>query len=589
MKNKIQAFDLLLVLFVLVIVFMSALSFKRINGLIKASDWVSKSDLIKLKLEQTLSYVKDAESCQRGFLLTRDSSFLQVYYATFPKVEGLLHDLDSMTLDNTSENYKIAELKRLIDMKNRHVTKLIHVSKSIEINKTDLIKGKFLMDRIRLKSKAIMDEEDRLLTARTAEKDRYVSITPLFSLMLIVFTLFVIIISFNRIRKDKLEVQARNEELLQVKTYMQAILDSSSDSIVTFDKQLNYTSLNKVAEKLINRSREELIGKNPFVLFPQALNSERHQMMQRALLGETSQIDGIPSVVNPEIQIQTLFVPLIVHGEIMGVLNIAKDITSLVKANETIVNTNRLVEAKNIELENANKELLSFNYVASHDLKEPLRKIQTFGKMLLELENKSLSETGKNYLNRMIAAALRMQTLIDALIDFSKVTANEVVYGPTSLQNTITDIGEEFAEELLNNKGRIFSRDLPEINAVQTLVYQLFFNLIGNSIKYAKKAGDLTIIVTAELVQDVFIKSKLHQGSFWKIIVIDNGIGFDPQYSEKIFDLFQRLHGNLAGFEGSGIGLTICKKIVQNHKGYIYADSALNVGSTFTVLIPTDL
>jgi light-regulated signal transduction histidine kinase (bacteriophytochrome) len=282
-------------------------------------------------------------------------------------------------------------------------------------------------------------------------------------------------------------------------------------------------------------------------------------------------------------------VPLIVHGEIMGVLNIAKDITSLVKANETIVNTNRLLEAKNIELENANKELLSFNYVASHDLKEPLRKIQTFGKMLLELENKSLSETGKNYLNRMIAAALRMQTLIDALIDFSKVTANEIVYGPTSLQNTITDIGHEFSEELSSYKGRIFSQDLPEIRAVQTLVFQLFFNLIGNSIKYAKKEVDLTIIVTAELAQDVFIKSKLHQGSFWKIIVIDNGIGFDPQYSEKIFDLFQRLHGNLAGFEGSGIGLTICKKIVQNHKGYIYADSALNVGSTFTVLIPTDL
>jgi len=589
MKNRNQSFDVVLILFAFLIIFISALSFRRINAMISASEWVSKSDLIKLKLEQTLSFVKDAETGQRGFVLTSDSSFLDVYYGAFPKVNRLMEELDSMTKDNASERTKLAELKVLIQLKNIHVKRLIENSNAPNVSKDLFVKGKFLMSEIRNRTLEIMLEEDKILKQRVLVRDEYRAITPSFSLSLIIITLLIIIISLIRIKNDKLKVKKQNDELLRVQTYLQSILDSSSDAIITVDENLNYTSLNRAAEKMLRKKREELIGKNPFELFPHAAGTERHKMMLKALGGETQQMDGVGSILNPDIKIQTLFVPLIIEGRIKGVLNIAKDITSLVRANETILATNSLLERKNDELEDANKELLSFNYVASHDLKEPLRKIQTFGKLITEQEDQNLSVNAKNYFARMIAASARMQTMIEALLDFSKVQVNDVVYSASNLHTLVEEIVEERKEDIAERNGKIFFSDLPVINAIPALMYQLLSNLIGNSIKYAKKDVALAINIRVGLAEDIVVNARSQKGLFWKITVSDNGIGFDPQFATKVFDLFQRLHGNSNVYEGTGIGLTICKKIVQNHKGHILADSQQNEGATFTVFIPQNL
>lgn len=586
MKRRIPYFDIFLILFISIIISVSLLSYKRINNLISSSEWVNRSDAIVFKLEKVFSLIKDAETAQRGFLLTRDSSFLEPYYIAIPKIPALMRELDSLTRTDPVQHEKIKSLQKILILKTLHIKSLI-VSPEWKANLLPVLrKGKILMDEIRKTISELEVNEQKLLAKRTEIRDNYISITPASSLALILFTLLVVILSFIKIRKDKADISKSNEELIRVKTYLQAILDSSSDIIMTFDEKLYYTSINNAGETYLNHSREELIGKNPFEMYPQARNTERHFLMLKALEGETNQIDSIGTVVNSEKKIQTTFIPLVVDGKIKGVLNIAKDITSLEKANETIRRTNVLLEEKNTELEEANTGLMSFNYIASHDLKEPLRKIQTFAKLLVDLESQKLSESGKYYFDRMISSAIRMQSLIEALLNFSKTHVNNIDFEPTDLNAVMDDLKKEFEEPLAALKGTLEYDHLPVIMAVPLLINQLFANLISNSIKYSKKTEAPEIKISYEKVSQVTVQNKLIRKEFWKISVKDNGIGFSQQYADKIFELFQRLHSGSKDYDGTGIGLTICKKLVQNHKGFIYAESAVGEGSTFIIFLP---
>ncbi len=588
MKLKTWFFDLFLILFGFIIISISLLSFNRINDLISSSEWVNKSNTVVLKLEQLLSLVKDVETGQRGFLLTRDSSFLQPYYQALPVIPIYMKELDSLTVNDTAQYEKVKKLRQTINARINYLKNIL----SLPIRDHDIVpslkKGKSLMDNIRVEMRNIENNEQNLLNTRMVVRDNYISITPAFSLVLVGFIVCVIFISFLKIRKDKSDISKKNDELLAIKTYLQAILDSSSDIILTFDKNLNYTSINNAGEKYLNRSRNELLGKNPFDLYPQARNTERHLLMIKALKGETSQIETIGSVIDPLIKIHTTFVPLVVEGKISGILNIAKDITSLERANETIRKTNELLELKNIELEVANNELLSFNYIASHDLKEPLRKIQTFTKLLINQEGEKLSAEGKYYFERIVGSAERMQMLIEALLGFSKSQVNVANFEPTDMNLILDDLRKESREPMVAKNGVLEYDVLPTINAVPALVSQLFSNLISNSLKYSKKEEAPKISISCEKVDKIEIHGKTIYKDYWKFSIKDNGIGFNQKYADKIFELFQRLHGNSKNYEGTGIGLTICKKIVQNHKGFIHAESIQGVGSTFVILIPVN-
>jgi|GEM_PF-3304854 len=588
MKRKSWFFDLFLTLFVFIIICISVLSFKRINDLINSSVWVNKSNTLVFKLERLFSVIKDAETGQRGFLLSKDSSFLQPYYQALPVIPKLIHELDSLTGNNSGQNKKLKKLGETITARVNHLKDLLYQPPQDSTIISAMKKGKGMMDQIQAEMKDIEHYEQDLLNEHVAVHDNYTSITPAFSLALIVFTLCIVFISFFKIRKDKADISKKNEELVAIKTYLQAILDSSSDIILTFDENLNYTSINNAGEKYLNRSRSELLGKNPFDLYPETRNTERHHLMLKALKGETSHIESLGTSADPQMKIHTTFVPLVVEGKIRGILNIAKDITSLEKANETVRKTNELLELKNLELEEANNGLLSFNYIASHDLKEPLRKIQTFARLLTELEKEKLSAESKYYFERIINSAARMQTLIEALLDFSKTQFNATNFEPTDMNLILDDLRKEFREPLALKNGILEHEILPTINAIPALISQLFSNLISNSIKYSKKEEPPRITICCEKVNKIKIQGRIIHKDYWKFSVTDNGIGFNQQYADKIFELFQRLHGNSKNYEGTGIGLTICKKIVQNHKGLIYAESELGKGSTFFILIPVN-
>lgn len=253
------------------------------------------------------------------------------------------------------------------------------------------------------------------------------------------------------------------------------------------------------------------------------------------------------------------------------------------------VMNNHILNQKNLELERSNKELIEFNYAASHDLQEPLRKIQTFISRISELEADNLSEKGKSYLDRIVNSSTRMRVLIDDLLQYSRTNKSDALFAEIDLNTVLEEVKSEFSETIEDNRATINAPKLPVIKGISYQIHQLFANLIGNSIKYKKPDEDPTITITYELVKtkEDNILDESHS-QFHKIVFKDNGIGFEQEHAEKIFLLFNRLHGK-AEYPGTGVGLAICKKIISNHNGYIKAIGAPNEGASIIIYIPVVL
>jgi PAS domain S-box-containing protein len=283
-------------------------------------------------------------------------------------------------------------------------------------------------------------------------------------------------------------------------------------------------------------------------------------------------------------------------GKVIQILTLSRDISKEVKSDEeiTILNKNlenkvyhrtKELKIKNEELENANIELASFNYIASHDLQEPLRKIQMFSNMILNAEDKQQA-IDKN-IPKILSASDRMRNLITALHTFSSIKNTDLKLQPNNLNTILENVLQNLSEQILENGASVSINKLPVVLGIDVLLGQLFSNLIENSLKYRKQEVAPMITIRSEEVtvnnaEENFI---LDTTQFHKIIYTDNGIGFDNSQKEKIFQLFQRLHQK-DQYSGTGIGLTICKTIMQKHGGWIEAEGVSGVSGTFIMYFP---
>ncbi len=242
----------------------------------------------------------------------------------------------------------------------------------------------------------------------------------------------------------------------------------------------------------------------------------------------------------------------------------------------------------NMKLESMNKELQSFAYISSHDLQEPLRKIQMFAEVLMDREYDNLSKTGKAKFEKIQSAANRMQSLINDLLAYSRTDTEKRVFELIDLKTVIEEVENDLGEELVKKQGKIEVLSSCNIEVVPFQFRQLIYNLISNSVKYSKSDVPPVIkIECATIVGSDGDNQLLVAGkSYAKITITDNGIGFDKQFSEKIFEVFQRLHSKQE-YLGTGVGLAIVKKIVQNHNGFISAHAESGTGAVFQVIIPS--
>jgi PAS domain S-box-containing protein len=383
------------------------------------------------------------------------------------------------------------------------------------------------------------------------------------------------------------EVELRNQ-LIERTQFAEAIIDSSVDRIMLYDQHFNIIAWNSRAAELTGVSKKHAIGKNLFQLFPKVEKDEQlYKAFKKAIQGHYIHLPNTKSTYTDKYY-ERFFIPLKnERNQTYAVLNLMHDVSDTFLQKEKLGELNMTLERKNKELEEKNEEITSFAFIASHDLKEPLRKLYTFSDWLLNRELENLSDTGKSYIKKMANSVRRMDMLIEDILVLTKIDADKRVLKPIDLNAILDRVTGDMKDNISNNAVEINVTSLPIIDGNDNQLYYLFKNLLSNAIKFNKVGRNIIIQIGARQVDaELLDHEKKLPGVVYECIYIkDNGLGFDPKYSKKIFQVFQRLH-DPQHYEGTGMGLAICKKIMDNHNGFITADGQPGEGAEFCCYFP---
>jgi len=419
--------------------------------------------------------------------------------------------------------------------------------------------------------------------------------------------------SFNSMI-DRLE--EFRDSLMREKVYTEEIIRSMMNALFVTDRYMEIVRVNQAACQILGFSEQELKGRHISYVFA---GDQRWEDFADSIF--TTPVESIETTLLKK-DGRELAVLMSASGMTEedqgfdGVVFVAQDITEIKAAQELLMSSHNDLEVKirertdelalmnqhleqeiaernraeeelvriNESLERKNQELQEFLFIASHDLQEPLRKIRAFSDRLMAKHSGSLDEKGTDYLRRMSSSADRMQRLISGLLEFSRVTADETGFEQVDLNELIRDVLSDFEVVIEESGATVEVSDLPVIEADPRQMRQLFQNLIGNALKY-RKEGIEPVVTISGVLEDGGENGKSVAEKICRIVVKDNGIGFDEKYLDRIFRVFQRLH-NRNDYEGTGIGLSLCRKIVERHGGELTARSSPGGGSSFIVTLP---
>ncbi|MEM1441130.1 MAG: ATP-binding protein [Verrucomicrobiota bacterium] len=373
-----------------------------------------------------------------------------------------------------------------------------------------------------------------------------------------------------------LELKKRIAEL-EANDRFRLVVESAPNGIIVSSPEGVITMVNRRAEEMFGYTREEFLGLRIDDLVPDrfrgkhgSLRESFHGDPQIRAMGAGRDLYAVGNN-GREFPVEIALTPL-PEGEETHVLASVIDITERKRSDEALL---RYAE----DLERSNAELDSFASVASHDLQEPLRKIRTMGGRLVDICEDSLDEKARDYLDRMIKASDNMHRLIRDLLSFSRVETKGQPFAVVALNESLADATSMLELAIEETHAKIEVEALPTIEADEAQMRQLFQNLVGNAIKFRREGVPPEIRISCQ-------STKLGKEDAIEIRVKDNGIGFDEKYKDRIFEIFQRLHGK-NHFEGTGIGLAICKKIVERHRGVISALASPDSGAEFIFSLPT--
>lgn len=392
--------------------------------------------------------------------------------------------------------------------------------------------------------------------------------------------------SVNQIHSLLAELSKTTTELPRQQNRFALLQVQMSEKIDIIDKTIAHVEQdqNRAAVKLVNTDRGLELTQSILLLLLE-MDIDEHNLLKENRIKSKKNSQNLTIVL--------IFTNFLGLGLALVVYYISLKFTRKNRElYDQIEQTNRDLELKVIErtetlsryaneLERSNRELEDFAFVASHDLQEPLRKIRAFGDRLSSRFGDILGEQGNDYVKRMHAASQRMSRLIDDLLSYSRVTTRQRTFEQVDLNNIISQVKEDL-EIAIEEKSAIITKEpIPIIQGDGSQLGQVFSNLISNSLKFVKQNTQPDIVIACAGFCDL---SSAH-GEWIRITLTDNGIGFEPQYSERIFNLFQRLHGR-DEYTGTGIGLALCRKIVEQHGGTIKAESKPDMGTTFIIDLP---
>lgn len=400
------------------------------------------------------------------------------------------------------------------------------------------------------------------------------------------------------------ELLEKQEQLSEARYYAESIVSTIREPLVILDKALCIKTANASFYKKFNVEEKETEG----MLFYEIQNHLWDDELMRSLLEKilpTRQrltdfeiILKFPSIGKRTLLLNALQIVNEKNSEKLILLAI-EDITErrlIEKKLQTfsddleaqVLERTIALKKSNEDLRQTNVQLDQFAHVASHDLQEPLRKISMFSKRLQSIDKGELSVEVQSYINKIEGASGRMSLLIQDLLNYSRLLQHEQVYKTTNLNETIRNILNDFELLIQDKKGIVNCENLPTIEAIPLQMNQLFYNLFSNALKFSSANRTSIVTITSRILSEEEVEHYPALNSkipHTEILFKDNGIGFNQQYAKQIFTIFQRLHGQEA-YSGTGIGLALCKKIVENHHGEIAAFSEENEGATFQIILP---
>jgi PAS domain S-box-containing protein len=376
------------------------------------------------------------------------------------------------------------------------------------------------------------------------------------------------------------------EALAHERSLLRTLIDNLPDCVYAKDTAGRKLLANPADLKNLHcKTEAEAVHKTDFDFFPKDMAEKFWADDQKVIQGQPviDREEYVLSDAGDKRWLLTSKLPLRDQtGKIIGLVGIGRDITERKHAEDALRSSEEKLRQSATQLERSNHELQDFAYVASHDLQEPLRKIVVFGERLKDKKIDDLGPEARDYLERMQKAAARMQTLINDLLTFSRVTTKARPFTPVNLAEVAADVVNDLEGRIEQVKGRVeIVGTLPVIDAEALQMRQLLQNLMGNALKFRRPEEPPVVKVAAEIVSGPGTPPQ----QLCKLTVSDNGIGFDEKYLDRIFNVFQRLHTRNE-YEGTGMGLAITRKIVLYHGGEITAKSTLGQGATFIVTLP---
>ncbi len=541
---------------------------------------VSHTEDVRNKLARLRLRIEEVETGARGFVLAGETSFLEPYKESAGKVKGQLKIIRALTQDNPKQQQECDLLEPLIEQELIFAQAIIATRQDSGLEPARQLvasgQGKALMDQIRSSLTRMDLEERRLLEERTlatgqeASKARLITLVGTTLSFMVLGAVFTLVLRENQLRRQsQLDLGARNVELGKLLRANQLIMEHSLDMICTIDEQGRFVFLSAACEKVLGYLPVELAGKKYIDLVHADDLAKTNEAAVNVMAGQP-----VRDFENRYRRKDGVMVPIVWSAtwsqEDRLMFCVARDMTERKAGEERILKLNQDLQSRSSELENANKELESFSYSVSHDLRAPLRHIHGYVEMLTGVTEGQLSDKAKRYLKVITDASVEMGQLIDDLLAFSRMGRIEFHESAVSLDLCARDTikGLEMAIKGRNINWKIAS--LPKVQGDAAMLKQVFSNLLGNAVKYSRKRDPAEIEIGQAGEEDgrtVFF-------------VRDNGAGFDMKYGHKLFGVFQRLH-RAEEFEGTGIGLATVRRIITRHGGRTWAEGESGKGATF--------
>jgi PAS domain S-box-containing protein len=567
----------------------SLIAWRSTRHFLRAAEAVGHSREVLELEEKVLRFLMEMESARRGYLISAKDQSLRDYDQAQSQLNETYLRLRALVSDEQETRLRIEKLRSLLNESFRKQRMEIEARRNEGVETAAALFAHGDAESVNRDIRALIADlqvlESMRVSSSTLHTQFVAAATTLFIILGSSAAVLALIVSGWLILRDFAARRRAEAALEEQARLLTDIIDTIPEMVYLTDTEGRYVLDNRAHRRYLGvHSGESVLGKTAGDLYPKDLAAKHAKddafVMTTGAPIRNHEEAARPAAPNIHWLSTTKMAFRNASGKIIGLLGVNVDITKRKEDEEKL-------QRFAAQLERSNTELQNFASVASHDLQEPLRKIQAFGDRLKTKCADQLGEQGLDYLERMQNAAQRMQTLIQDLLKLSRITSRAQPFQACEISTIIAEVLNDLEVSIEQTGGKVEIGELPTIDADPLQMRQLFQNLIVNALKFHRPGIPPLIRISSELITatDHSLAGARPRDRLARILVQDNGIGFDPKFADQIFVVFQRLHTKQE-YEGTGIGLAVCRKITDRHGGSIMAHSEQGQGATFEITLP---